>query len=252
MQIFIPTSGRAGNQASYARLTGVGLKVTLAVPNRERALYSNYPHVLLVPDEHKIAGTRQYIIDHCEDENVCMVDDDLAFFKRRDDDRTKLRDITDSELLDAFALMDAMLGETYPHAGFASREGANRNTEVWCYNTRILRVLGYHIPYLRKIGVRFDDIKVMEDFHVALSILKSGRDSLVINDYAHNQTGGSSAPGGCSQYRTPEVQATAAMKLAELHAPFVKVVEKETKTAWWGGKRTDVTIYWKKARESAN
>jgi hypothetical protein len=77
------------------------------------------------------------------------------------------------------------------------------------------------------------------------------RNIVVLNNWCNNQAEGSSADGGCSTYRTPELQAQAARLLAELHAPYVKVVEKETKTAWGGGTRTDVMIQWKRARHNA-
>jgi hypothetical protein len=89
-------------------------------------------------------------------------------------------------------------------------------------------------------------MKVMEDFDVALSLLTKGYENAIINTVAHNQKG-SGAVGGCSVWRTPQVQAQAALKLAELYPGIVKVVEKTTKTAWGGGTRTDVTIQWKAA-----
>ena len=70
--------------------------------------------------------------------------------------------------------------------------------------------------------------------------------NVCLNEWVHNQ-GGSGSAGGCSTYRTPEIQAEAAHKLHEHHRPFVKVVKKTTKTAWGGGERTDVIVQWKKA-----
>jgi len=249
MQIVIPSSGRAGQQPSFSRLTGVGLQVSLAVPAREAASYSKYTPVLSVPDHLKIAGTRQWIIDNATDDVVIMVDDDLAFFQRRTDDPTKLRDITDAELRSGFQHLDAVVGPKCPLGGFASREGANRNTEPYVFDTRILRVLAYHVPTLRKHNIRFDEVTVMEDFHVALRLHEQGLSSIVVNTVAHNQVGGSNAPGGCSQYRTMQVQGDAADLLHRLHPKYVKVVEKETKTAWNGQPRKDVTVYWKRCVE---
>jgi hypothetical protein len=210
--------------------------------------------VVLPPGILTIAPTRQYILDNLvgEDEPFCMVDDDLLFFKRRDDDRTKLRDLQSGELLHAFIEMERILrgceDSRVAHVGFAAREGANRNTEEYLYNTRIMRVLGYSSGPLKEHGIRFDEMEVMEDFHVALSLLERGYDNMVMNEFAHNQAGGSGAVGGCSHFRTPELQAANAHKLAELHPGVVKVTKKVTKGAWGGGERTDVTVYWKKAR----
>jgi len=253
VELFIPTYGRAGNQVTYSALVGAGLKVTLVVQNRERDLYSTYPHVVVLPPHiQTIAPTRQFILDHVIDgPHFCMVDDDLVFFHRREDDRTKLRDITPTELDFAFYHMDANLAAT-PHVGFAAREGANRNTEDAIYNTRIMRVLGYNATALLTHKIRFDAMEVMEDFHVALSLLECGYRNLVLNNFAHNQFG-SGSKGGCSSWRTPELHAKNAHRLAELHPRYVKVVQKETKGAWGGGTRTDVNIQWKKAyNESSN
>ena len=247
MQIFIPTYGRADKQVSYAALVGAGLKVTLVVQSRERDLYCAFPHVEVLPEDiTTIAPTRQYILDVLVDEeSFCMVDDDLVFFKRREDDPTKLRDITPSELAGAFQAMQDALTHGAAHVGFAAREGANRNTDSILRNTRIMRVLGYRSDFVSAYA-RFDYMEVMEDFDVALTLLESGFENIILNDYAHNQAGSGSA-GGCSHFRTPELHARNAYLLAERHPGVVKVVQKETKGAWGGGTRTDVNIQWKKS-----
>jgi len=248
MQVFIPTYGRASSQTTYAALKGAGVAVTLVVQHRERDLYGAYPHVVLPPHIQTIAPTRQYILDNLlKQDKFVMVDDDLHFYHRRTDDPTKLRDITPLELANAFADIDFCLTPTCPHVGFAPREGANRNPTQYVPDTRIMRVLGYYAPVLRKHGVRFDDMEVMEDFHVALGLLKRGYHNMVLNTYAHNQASGSGAKGGCSHFRTPALHAHNAHLLAELHPGLVKVVTKETKGAWGGGTRTDVVVQWKKA-----
>jgi hypothetical protein len=48
-----------------------------------------------------------------------------------------------------------------------------------------------------------------------------------------------------------EKQAEGARGLFVLHSPFVKVVEKTTKTSWGGQTRTDVIVKWKAAYDSA-
>lgn len=252
MQIFTPTYGRSGSQSTYPALVGAGLKVTLVVQNRERDLYSAYPHVaVLPPNITTIAPTRQYILDSLVNETAfCMVDDDLVFFRRRDDEPTKLRDISPNELWSAFADMTYHLEAGYAHVGFAAREGANRDTDQYRVNTRIMRVLGYNADNLREEQIRFDDMEVMEDFHVALLLLEAGYKNLVLNWYAHNQKGSGSA-GGCSHFRTPELHAKNAQLLAFMHPDFVKVVQKVTKGAWGGGTRTDVNIQWKAAYASS-
>ena len=98
--------------------------------------------------------------------------------------------------------------------------------------------------------ITFGRLEVMEDFDVALRLLRAGHDNVILNNWANNQAG-SGKEGGCSHFRTPELHAACASKLASLHPGFVKVVQKTTKGAWGGGTRTDVNIAWKKARAAA-
>ena len=250
MDIVIPTYGRFRDQQTLTQLLAAGLKPKLVVQHRERAAYERYDadvEIWALPDDIRtIAPTRQWIVDNVgKDDALIMVDDDLVFYQRRDDDRTKLRDIEPSELKRAFESMAEWL-EGYAHVGFAAREGANRNTESLITNTRIMRVLGYDRSILRRRNIRFDEIEVMEDFHVALTLLEYGYGNLVLNDFAHNQ-GGSGSSGGCSHFRTPELHARNAERLRELHPQFVTVVEKTTKGSFGGGTRTDVRIQWKQA-----
>ena len=252
MDIVIPTYGRAQDQQTLKQLLAAGLKPTLVVQAREFGQYHLLDSTsirILPPHITTIAPTRQWIVDHVGSGNaLIMVDDDLVFFKRRDDDRTKLRDIEPGELRHAFEAMGEWLDD-YAHVGFAAREGANRNPESCLFNTRIMRVLGYSRSVLQEKNIRFDEMEVMEDFHVALSLLELGYDNMILNDFAHNQ-GGSGRSGGCSHFRTAELHAANAQKLHELHPEFVTVVEKTTKGSFGGGTRKDVRVQWKKAYRS--
>lgn len=254
MELFVLTYGRATpeRQHTLRQLSKAGLRARLVVQDREAHLYSGWAQQLgqleVLPSAiTTVAPTRQYIHDWLAGDKYVMLDDDLHFFKRRADDRTKFTNMTPLELATMFAEIEIALDE-YGHVGIASREGGNRVTAPAVINTRIMRLLAY-----RRKAVRgsFAHMEVMEDFHVALCMLRAGFMNLVINEYCHNQAEGSNAPGGCSHFRTPELHARNARELAEYHAPFVSVVEKATKTAWGGGKRIDVRVQWKKAYESS-
>jgi len=258
MDLFVLTYGRATPQRQHTlrRLSEAGLPVRLVVQAREWTEYAwlaklaNVRLDMLPAHITTVAPTRQYILDMLATDKFVMLDDDLHFFKRRDDDRTKFRDMTDDELVEMFHCIEHELGWRV-HVGIAAREGGNRNTEEFLYNTRIMRLLAYQRPALIKHKARFSDMEVMEDFHVALTLLRAGEPNAVLNDYCHNQAEGSAAPGGCSHFRTPELHTVNANRLAELHAPYVSVVQKKTKGAWGGGTRTDVRVQWKKAYDNA-
>jgi hypothetical protein len=178
-----------------------------------------------------------------------MLDDDLTFFSRRVDNPALFCRPDPEEITLLVSEIEDSLDE-FAHVGIGSREGGNRLMGHRYFNTRLQRVLAYRTDVLQREGIRFDRLPVMEDFDVNLSLLRAGYRNVMLN-WIVNDQGGSNAPGGCSQWRTLDMQAAAARKLAELHYGFVRTVEKTTKTAWGGQTRLDVRIQWKKAYESS-
>ena len=257
MDIVIPTLGRCSKaqQHTFRQLEEAGYNPIVVVQAHELAWWINFhceEQVFLLPRHVKgIAATRDWIVHDMptKEANVVMLDDDLHFAVRRDDDRTKFRQPEVHDIRGMINAIDASL-ELYPHVSIGSREGGNRVTADVVLNTRMMRVLAYHRPVMQREHICFTPMEVMEDFHVTLQLLRRGYDCLVLNNWVSNQAGGSDASGGCSTFRTLELQAKNARKLAELHPGFVKVVEKQTKTAWGGNPRTDVVVSWKQARKA--
>lgn len=253
MLIAIPSMGRADKQRTLMALEAAKAMPTLFVPKSEMMDYCFVGAYTVTTSATGIGPTRQAIIDHARkigETKVLMLDDDLEFFARRTDDPTKLRHATPAQLKKLLQIAEKLL-DKHAHIGVATREGANRSTEPLLYNTRLLRTLGYRADVLNSEKVRFDRLPVMEDFDVALQLLRRGYSSAQINSYVQDQPGSNTA-GGCSTYRTAEVQHMGAHGLGDLHAPFVTVVEKPPlKSGGWSGQpRTDVRIAWKKAFDS--
>lgn len=257
MDIIIHTHKRASwsQQHTLKALLEDGIKPILLVQESQVSDYTKLGYegqlMALPPHINKLTPTRDWIIhDMPSDEgHVVFLDDDLHFAVRREDDRTKFRQPKKGDLRKMMEEINFQLA-SYPMVGIGAREGGNRVTEQFVYNTRIMRVLGFRRSYLQRRGITFSPLEVMEDFHVNLQILRSGADTCVCNDWVSNQAGGSNAPGGCSEYRTDTVQSASAHLLAQRHPGFVRVVQKATKTAWGGGTRTDVIVSWKQARKN--
>ena len=252
MRIYIPSSGRAKNQTTLEHLPeSIQQKVVIVVPPAELEEYKKHNSWVRVeaPDiQAGIGPARQWCCKQ-EQYKVLMLDDDLVFATRRKDDLTKFRNADYAEIVDLFSRVEKNL-DSFASVGVSTREGGNRYTHDKDYDTRLLRVLAYRTDILRTHKIRFDDIPVMEDFYVSLSLLTRGYRNVKLNHMVQNQNG-SGLVGGCSQYRTMDVQALAAHQLHDKFPEFVSVVQKETKTAWGGGVRTDVRIAWKKALKSA-
>ncbi len=248
MDIFIVSSGRPLKQTTWASLPrSLQERTVVVVPKDEVEQYvaANPGMGVEGCPEFGIGKTRQWVVEKV-DGHVAMLDDDLVFATRRTDDPTKFFNSTAKEVEELFENIDACL-DNCAHVGVATREGGNRNTERFLRNTRMLRILCYDTPVLKKHNIRFDSMPVMEDFHVTLSLLRKGYENVVFNYMVQNQNG-SNLLGGCSQYRTADIQEMGAILLRSKHPQFVKVVKKTTKSAWSDMKeRFDVVVQWKKS-----
>jgi hypothetical protein len=199
--------------------------------------------------EKGIAATRDWIMLTAsrDEEHVLMMDDDLTFYARRHDDPTKFRNLVEGETQEMLTSVHALLHK-YAHVGIAPREGANRNLSSVISCSRAPRVIGYQVAKFLESGAQFSNSTVMDDFEVTLHLLTRGYENGILNSFVQNQRG-SGTVGGASTYRTLEMHAEAARRLAERYPMFVKTVEKTTARAWGGATRTDVIIQWKRALE---
>ena len=252
MKLYIPTSGRWDRQETWKWLPPEYQQMTsLVVQGKEYDRYrkAGYDNLLMLPPEIKTVGpTRQWILDHCPDNKMIVMDDDLRFSARISPDSTKLRKSTPEDMKNMFVVLDAYLYDAL-HVSISPREGNNRHPDLLKQVGRSTAVLGYRPQALRSLGVRFDRVPIKMDFDATLQLLSMGHPNYISYAWAHDQS--SNASGGCSAYRTPEMLEEGARTLAALHPGYVKVVEKTTKGAWGGGTRTDVRVQWKKAYDNA-
>lgn len=259
MNIFIPTYGRATAQHTLKHLPkSLQKKTTLVLQHEDYkvndTIYNDYPCAILVlPKKIKtISPTRQFIMDHAKEQGlkkVVMLDDDLRFDIRRMDDGGKFLVATENQIEWLFKKIEAKL-DKFVHVGVLAREGGNRVEEEERQCTRMMRVLAYDVKTFHEEKIKFDRLPLQEDFDVTLQLLRKGYPNLVLCRWVQGQ-GTSNAKGGCSTFRTIDMHNGNVEKLAKLHAPFVNVVEKQTKGAWDGMPRKDVMVQWKKAYESS-
>ena len=259
MRIYIPTLFRNKTQITLGRLPKALHKDVVLVLDKEDSQKDfsalQLPMTSVVCPLRGIGKVRQWIVDNHNVKkfgpNILMLDDDLRFFVRRKDDSSKFLPASDKDIIECMAtLEDLMKPGGYAHAGILAREGGNRVKSKLKENTRLLRALAYNVPTLKKVGARFDVMSVMEDFHVALTMIEAGYPNVAICNFVQDQTR-SNAPGGCSTYRDLVLQDQGARGLAALHPGFVTIRRVKTLTAWDGRERTDVKVAWKKAFASS-
>lgn len=267
--IVVPSAGRSTKQVTLRSLRTAGVlgRTVVVAPLKNRLGYMNLTpapsEVVYQPEGVEgIAATREWILTGLAPQRgaryVLMLDDDMDFCYKPDPRAAKLETIKDKDrMLRMLGTLDGWLREGFVHVGIAARQGSNNAQNLVPYRdcTRMMNAYAYDVERLQQLinvrVVQLGRVPVMEDFDLTLQLLRAGYPNRVSFEYVWNQRG-SGAEGGCSTYRTPELQALAATRLAELHPGFVKTKEKEAKTVWKGmGKRLDVVVQWAKAYASA-
>ena len=188
---------------------------------------------------------------------ILMDDDLINFAVRVAENDWHLRKATDEDLLDMYNWMDTSL-DSYAHVSVSPR-GNNliRNSSGYFVgpkplaleNVRTIRILAYRTEEF--LSVLHGRVQVMEDFDVNLQLLENGHKNIQSYWWTQDQES-TSAPGGCSDYRSHQVHEESARKLVELHPNFVKLRTKVNKTGVKEFReRLEVTIAWKRAYESS-
>ena len=259
MLVAIPTLSRAEKQSTLKRLNlkSKMYNVKLIIDKAEHDLYAKTvgEKIILDCDVSGIANTRQWVLDQAYEQGykyVLFLDDDMTFNSRKPDG--KLTVASNKEVDDMIQLLISWLDKGFVHVGISARGGNNRVTEDFTEIARMNNAYAYNVSQFHKLGIRFNRLKVMEDFDTTLQILKLGYPNRVTYKYAWGQ-GGSGETGGCSNYRTPEMQHEAAVALRNYHPGLVNIKMKRSKTSWPGWPkdsagytiRTDVNINWQKA-----
>jgi hypothetical protein len=233
----------------------------LVCPLEEVKAHKRYwPMVMACPAD-GIGPTRQWILENSSADVVVMASDDMRFSYRPDPNKVKLEKCEDLDPL--VDLMGRCVRDGYLHGGVGARQG-NQNKNLSGQRAKGILDRGHcfvdcervnDLHYVDReavlsLGARFDRLPVMEDFHFTLTLLCRGVPNRVIHDYVWNQEG-SGTGGGCSIYRTAEIQAQGARGLAAAFPQWVRLVtkrSKDTSPAWRDFKeRLDVIVYWWKA-----
>lgn len=274
MLIFIPSLGRhdriiAGQSVLSELPKAAHDRCRLVVPVEQGAIYEQALHrkgyrvSVMRCDAKGIAATRRWIAEHSVDEKILMLDDDIKFQEHFTAESNKLNTHpTDESKMAMLDKVSSLLDE-FAHVGIADRVAASRvpcdgsggdkilgtGRDTVVLNTRLLRALGYRRT--EHMACEHGRVDVMEDFDIALQLLRKGFQSANVAWWCQDQRA-TQWRGGCSTYRTHELHEQSARKLQELHPEFVMLRQKENKTGGEFGTRTEVTIQWGKAAASGS
>lgn len=250
MRIYIPTKGRISNQLTIANLPDeLKSKTSIVAPQSETFFHrNNHPLCEVIPQPDPkmgIAEKRKWIMGIATDDKIVMLDDDLRFAMRREDDPGKFRKAEPADVLKAFAELEEALSEEIPHAGFSVRgSGIGDAAKRGGWQTtgkRMIYSLGYHVPTVKEHAI-FGRIENHEDMDICLQLLTKGFPNAVNFSFVTDQAFGKA--GGCTDERTVESNNVGSYRLAELFPDYVKVSEKDYKASV---PRIEVVVQWQKA-----
>jgi hypothetical protein len=261
--IAIPSRGRAGDVLTLNSIPEKFWKnVYLFVPKEEHEAYLRWHrefvrvggNIVVVSDyNHKISEKRHLMVHHLNAnlgaDYFWMMDDDLKFFSRGGEYDTKLTMLEPSDYADMFNTVEEMANseDRFCAIGISMRQGNNNLEWPGAWNTRLIRCGLYHTESFLK--AHHNRLRFMGDFDVMIQMLKMGRDNYVTAMWAQDHRA-TNAKGGCETSRDEDAMEESANWLAQLHPDCVVTKKKVNKTGKLA-ERTDVTIYWKKARKSA-
>ena len=206
-----------------------------------------------------IAKKRQVILE--ESSRVLMVDDDITIAETRWCEEKKQVRMGVSLTPDTPDLWDRLIGDFQQSLNSGlGMAGIIYGAQSWSLPkpvwesglqgpTRLWGIYAMEAPIARMFRIRFDALQLMEDFDVNLQMLRSGVGTAALTRFSFTQKQ-SNAEGGCSNYRTFELQKECAEGLASRHKGFVKVVRKNS--GWGNGleSRYDTRVSWAKAAKS--
>jgi len=258
MQILIPSRSRPKTMVTPSSIPEKyhrDMMIYVAVEQKADYQAAN-PHLQIksVSTLNDLLGKKlELMARDATDELIMLCDDDFVFFRRIDPFEPQLRKMEEDDWEDLFSMINKLFAENdnLYGVGVSMRQGNNRLEYDGNANTRLNGCIIYRRSMFLDEAIIHDRMNPMNDFDVNLQLLRSGRDNHLIAEFCYNQ-GGTNAPGGSSDYRTLETQAASAHKLAELHPGFVNIRQKNNKTGGDFGVRTEVTVFWKKARASAD
>lgn len=253
MRIVIITRGRVGNLHTLKSIPWEWQNDTVILcPENEVEQHERlHPDILVMSEGQETLNYSQKFhnivngVYHELGRKLLIMDDDLRFSKR---EGKSLITATPADINLGLLKLDTLMDD-YPLVGLHPRAMGNNAPEGIKECTRINAMQGVNID---KIGpLKLDHWPILADMVLNLSLLTRGDKTAIWCDLFWDQVGASNAPGGCSLHRTAEQQAEAVLGLKAMFPEYVTVKEKEVKKGWFGGKRLDFVVQWKRAYEGS-
>ena len=178
-----------------------------------------------------------------------IMDDDLWFDIRRNDAEKLRKPEHKDELLGMFRMIEELLEDT-ALVGVHPRQFGHAKPLPYVENGKMVCVHAINTSLLPDNFPRVDGFPILSDVRLVAGLLARGIPNKLITQYVVDWAP-CMADGGCSDYRTHEMQREGCEQLAEMFGPYLKVKIKETKNDGFGGERYDFTCRWRDLYKNA-
>ena len=253
--IVIPTYGRVGKQRTLSRFPAqLRNNIILLIRKEETGLH-HHNNTLVLPNAYSngIGKARQFALEYFSRSKLLFLDDDLVFAEWKSAQKSYLTiPAEDDRHHEILAWVEYWLDNGLAHCTIGCRQMADKHAGVDKVAGRAMRAMAFDCPTLHKHKIRFDTIDLMCDYYATLSLLTKGYPNVICYQWVQDDMSRSNALGGCSTYRSAELQERTAKQLQAKFPDFVTVVQRKVGNGYWKGMqtRTDVRVSWKKAYQA--
>jgi hypothetical protein len=253
MNLYIMSRGRSTKQTTLHNIPLEWQKRTYVVHNNDESeQYSHIPQAIPAPTwVQNYSDKMQYLIDRIElhDGGIGVIMDDDLWFNKRIEGQEKLRKPENaSESSEIWQQMEQLLQNT-ALVGIHPRQMGHNKKLPYVENGKIICVQGINTHLFPGDFERVNHYPILSDVWLNCQLLSRGVGNKLITTWVQDH-GSCQAPGGCSIYRTPDMQRECCEALETKFSPHFKTVIKEPKSAkWMGGKRYDFRVQWKRMYE---
>ena len=247
MNLYIMTRGRANKQITLKHIPPSFYSKTYLVCPKSEVLEHEHMTFSVPTKIDNYSKKMQFLIDHIrnEDNGIGVIMDDDIWFDKRIVGQEKLRKpIDEHEVCDMFSEMEHLLQTTALVGVHPRQMGQNKELPFVC-NGKIICVQGINTNLFPRNMPRVDKYPILSDVWLNCELLSRGIGNKLITTWVQDHAS-CQAPGGCSIYRTPEMQKECCEELERKFAPYFKVVKKTAKNNWLGGERYDFRCQWKR------
>ena len=253
--IFIPTLGRSDNQITYDNLCDKWKsKTILIVQEHEAHLYQNYNIQVLPAHIKSIAPTREWIAQQNIGKIYGVLDDDLKFYRTRMKGETfdkSKRKMTDEDFDELEQTIFSWLNDDIAVCGLSNAVRPPNINDEYEDIKSVSQLFFFDGKKIPVYDISWNDCVVTEDTHVLLQLTKKGLKSRISNRFRYESAPPAMA-GGCSTFRTIELQNESNLTLFKLHPGLVRLVEKEvTRGGFAGQTAIHAVVQWKKAYQTS-